>query len=244
MLHLRRGERLFDEISLQGFAAPEQQNDLVTSPSGAAPSIQSVVKRASDVVFALVMIILFAPLMLFIALLIWRGDGAPFFFAHERVGRDGRVFKCLKFRTMVRNSQRVLDDLLARDDDLRRQWLSTYKLNDDPRVIPRIGALLRKSSLDELPQLFNVLWGDMSLVGPRPVVADELDKYGAYRHHYMAVKPGLTGLWQVGGRSNASYDTRVSMDVWYVENAGLRTDLTILLQTAMSFVTGRLDGAR
>ena len=222
-----------------------QKHDLIDAGRRTSGQFaRGVIKRAFDIAFATTILIIFAPLMVLIALLIWRSDGMPIFFPHERVGKDGRIFKCLKFRTMVRESERVLDEMLATDASLRVQWLSSYKLKNDPRIIPQIGTLLRKSSLDELPQLFNVLMGDMSLVGPRPIIVDELDKYGRYRGHYMSVQPGLTGPWQVGGRSNASYDTRVRLDVWYVENAGLGTDLSILAQTTVSFLTGRLGGAR
>lgn len=252
-------DRGFDDPITQSFGdcgRPEQRYSIAAmasepgfasgsvSPARHGPARHGGVKRAADIVFATVMLLMFAPLIALIALLVWRGNGAPILFAHDRVGQDGRVFKCFKFRTMVKESQRVLDEMLASDPELRRQWISSYKLDNDPRVIPCIGMLLRRTSLDELPQLLNVLRGDMSLVGPRPVTPDELAKYGVYRSHYMSVKPGLTGPWQVSGRSNTSYDERVRMDVWYVENAGLQTDLSILFQTTVSFVTGRLDGAR
>lgn len=159
-----------------------------------------------------------------------RLDGGPALFAHQRVGANGQSFPCLKFRTMVVNSDRVLQEALDRDPELARTWAATRKLRNDPRVTP-IGRLLRASSLDELPQLINILRGEMSLVGPRPIVESEVPFYGDNISHYYAVRPGLTGLWQVSGRSNTSYDRRVELDVDYVTNWTLRLDVGILLKT-------------
>ncbi|MDS9468919.1 sugar transferase [Paracoccus sp. MBLB3053] len=202
------------------------------------------VKRLLDLSGACFILMLFGPLMLLIAGLIWARDGGPVLFGHERIGYNGRRFRCLKYRTMVRNSEEVLQSLLRRDPVTREHWYTHFKLQDDPRIIPGIGKLLRLSSLDELPQLFNVLRGEMSLVGPRPVTGEELVKYGVHRNHYLSVKPGLTGPWQIGGRSTTTYEGRVALDVWYVENAGNWTDIVILLRTARYFLTGALSGAR
>ena len=190
------------------------------------------------------MLLVFAPLMALIALMIWRQDGAPIIFKHKRIGRGGRVFECMKFRTMVNDADLVLERLLESDPVVRLQWEKYFKLDNDPRVIPGIGTLLRKSSLDELPQLLNVLAGDMSLVGPRPVTEVELHKYGAYRDQFLSVKPGLTGLWQIDGRSATTYEQRVQLDVMYINNATVMTDLGILFRTTTKFVSGRLTGAR
>ncbi|ETX13173.1 hypothetical protein OCH239_12955 [Roseivivax halodurans JCM 10272] len=197
-----------------------------------------------DITGALVMIVLFAPLFLTIIALVWLTEGGPFFFGHQRIGRNGLPFRCMKFRTMRRESEEILAEILATDPVARKQWNSCYKLENDPRIMPGIGHFLRKTSLDELPQLFNVLWGEMSLVGPRPVTEQELAKYGPYKSHYLAVRPGLTGEWQIGGRSSTTYDARVRMDVWYVENAGVLTDVRILARTVTFFLSGRLGGAR
>lgn len=188
-----------------------------------------IAKRAVDIVGSALGILLFSPLFL----TIWVCNaltGQPAFYGHRRVGRFGRSFACLKFRTMTVNASEALDDLLARDPDARREWHATYKLKNDPRVT-RLGALLRRTSLDELPQLWNVLKGDMSLVGPRPIVQDELRYYGDQAQSYLNVKPGLTGVWQVSGRNDTSYDERVSLDRWYVSNWCLWYDVVILFKT-------------
>jgi lipopolysaccharide/colanic/teichoic acid biosynthesis glycosyltransferase len=189
---------------------------------------------------ALVLLLLFSPLMLLVVALTWRRDGAPVFFAHYRVGRDGRLFRCLKFRTMVVNAEQVLAKILREDPRAREQWAKDQKLTHDPRVTP-IGRFLRHTSLDELPQLFNVLRGEMSLVGPRPITVSELTRYGRVRWHYLSVRPGMTGLWQVSGRNNASYDRRVALDRQYVERHSLWMDLGILVKT-VGVVVSR-DGA-
>lgn len=190
---------------------------------------------------ALLLLLLFAPLMLAVAWMIWRTDGRPIVFAHYRVGRHGRLFQCLKFRTMVRDAQPLLERLLREDAAAREQWAREQKLDNDPRITP-IGRFLRSTSLDELPQLVNVLTGDMALVGPRPITVPELERYGFARWHYLNVRPGMTGLWQVSGRNDVSYEERVRLDRRYVEQRNLRTDVGILLQT-VKVVLAR-DGAR
>jgi exopolysaccharide production protein ExoY len=181
-----------------------------------------------------------APLMLCIAWRIRREDGAPALFAHWRVGQRGHLFRCLKFRSMVRSADLVLADLLAHDANAREEWVRDHKLRDDPRVM-RVGRFLRRTSLDELPQLLNVLRGEMNLVGPRPVVVQEVPRYGEHKQHYLSVKPGMTGLWQVSGRNNLTYAQRVALDVRYVETRSLRRDLSILVRTVSVLVTR--DGA-
>lgn len=190
---------------------------------------------------ALLLLVLLAPLMVAVSFLIWRRDGAPILFGHYRVGRDGRLFKCLKFRTMVRNAQPVLDRLLREDPKARAQWEAEQKLDDDPRITP-VGRFLRRTSLDELPQLINVLRGEMALVGPRPITVPELERYGAARWHYLNTLPGMTGLWQVSGRNDLSYDERVRLDRSYAEQHGLALDLGILVRTVK--VVLKRDGAR
>ena len=148
----------------------------------------------------------------------------------QRIGRGGRVFPCLKFRTMVQNGERVLAAYLAANPEANAEWIATRKLKNDPRVT-RVGAVLRKLSLDELPQIINILQGDMSLVGPRPVVRDELEIYGSAAVYYLKSRPGLTGLWQVSGRNDVSYDTRVAFDRHYVENWSLFEDIRIIIKT-------------
>jgi Undecaprenyl-phosphate galactose phosphotransferase WbaP len=197
-----------------------------------------IAKRALDIIGAGVGLVLLAPFFLIVALMV-RADGGPAFFAHQRVGRGGKLFGCLKFRSMVVDSQARLETLLASDPAARAEWEATRKLKNDPRIT-RIGRFLRSTSLDELPQLINVLRGEMSLVGPRPVQEAEIDRYyGASAAHYMAVRPGITGLWQVSGRSETSYESRVALDVSYVSRPSLLADISILLRTPVAVLSRR-----
>lgn len=179
---------------------------------------------------AMLLLMLLGPAMLLVAAWIWRTDGAPVLFGHYRVGRNGKLFRCLKFRTMRRDSQQLLAQLLERDPAARAEWERDQKLRDDPRVTA-VGALLRRTSLDELPQLINVIRGEMSLVGPRPITVGELTRYGRVRWHYLSVTPGITGLWQVSGRNDTTYEERVALDRRYVESRSLVGDLIILVKT-------------
>lgn len=200
-------------------------HDPVTFPTGGA----AVAKRLLDVIGAVVLGLVFAPLMLVIFFLMRKGDGSVIY-CHWRVGRGGKMFSCLKFRTMVPNADQVLRDLLASDPELQAEWVRDHKLRNDPRVTP-LGRFLRRTSLDELPQLLNVLRGEMSLVGPRPVIREELLRYGRSVGTYLAAKPGITGLWQVTGRNNTDYRRRVVLDTYYVRNQNLLLDLYILAKT-------------
>lgn len=193
-------------------------------------------KRAMDIVCALSLILLLSPLLLSLMAMV-AASGRPIFFAHERIGRDGRTFPCYKFRTMVPNAAEVLRKLLDTDRQARAEWDREFKLRDDPRIT-LTGRFLRRTSLDELPQLWNVLRGDMSLVGPRPVIAEELARYGEDVCYYTQVRPGMTGLWQVSGRNNIDYAARVSLDAWYVRNWSLGTDIAILFKTLAVVVRG------
>lgn len=188
-------------------------------------------KRALDIVGALAMCVVFAPIALCSALLVLQQSGMPIIYRQRRVGLAGRSFEIYKFRSMVKDSDARLAALLAEDPKAAREWAQTHKLKDDPRVTA-IGHLLRKTSMDELPQLINVLKGEMSLVGPRPVVEPELEKYGASLPHYLSVKPGLTGLWQISGRSDVSYPERVALDVEYARSHSIFGDIQIVLKTA------------
>jgi Undecaprenyl-phosphate galactose phosphotransferase WbaP len=164
----------------------------------------------------------------------------PVFYRHTRIGRFGRKFHIFKFRTMTQNAEQVLQNHLDKSPHLKAEWDTTHKLKQDPRVT-HLGTLLRKSSLDELPQLFNILRGEMSLVGPRPIVDAEVEKYGKCFGFYVQVRPGLTGLWQVSGRNNTTYEQRVELDEYYVHNRGLKMYFQILWKTV--FVVLRRDGA-
>ncbi len=188
-----------------------------------------VLKTASDQAGALVLLVLLAPLMVTLAMLV-RAEGGPAFYRHRRIGAGGRTFECIKFRSMCIDADAVLRRLLANSPLVAEEWAATQKLSNDPRIT-RVGRFLRRSSLDELPQLFNVLRGEMSLVGPRPIVRDEIARYGRDIEYYYAARPGLTGLWQVSGRSDTSYAERVRLDVWYVRNWTLWHDLAILFRT-------------
>ena len=186
-------------------------------------------KRAFDLVVATLLLIALSPLFAYLAWKI-RGDGGPVFFLHQRIGRDGQPFGCIKFRTMVPNAPAVLQQLLATDPAARAEWDKDFKLKNDPRIT-RIGKFLRAYSLDELPQLWNVLKGEMSLVGPRPIVKGELQRYAEDADFYLETRPGMTGLWQISGRNNTDYGYRVSLDSWYVKNWSLWYDIVILLKT-------------
>jgi exopolysaccharide production protein ExoY len=195
--------------------------------------------RALDLTIALGVLIFTLPLLIVVALLVRMQDGGRAVFAHERIGRNGRMFKCLKFRSMVLDADRRLAELLASDPYARAEWDRDHKLKCDPRIT-RVGAFLRRSSLDELPQLFNVLRGDMSIVGPRPIVTAEISRYGRRFQHYCAVKPGITGLWQVSGRNDVAYRRRVAMDTLYARHKSLAWDIKLLLLTvpAVLFASG------
>lgn len=199
--------------------------------------VNRFLKRALDLFGASVGLLLIGGPILFIAMLI-RRDGAPPFYYQMRVGLNGKPFKCWKLRSMVPNSKEILEELLANDADARAEWERDFKLKNDPRIT-RIGHFIRKTSLDELPQLWNVLKGDMSLVGPRPIVEAELEYYGDKRHDYLAAKPGLTGLWQVSGRNDTSYAYRVYLDSWYVAHWSIWTDIVIIIQTIGTILTRR-----
>ena len=196
-------------------------------------------KRAFDIVGALSIIIMLLPALLVLGFLVGR-DGGPPIYGHERVGMNGRKFKCLKFRSMVINSKEVLEEVLRTDPVARAEWDKDFKLKNDPRIT-KVGHFIRKTSLDELPQLWNVIRGEMSLVGPRPVIEAELERYAGDVDYYLMAKPGMTGLWQVSGRNDIDYDTRVYFDSWYVKNWALWTDIAILFKTAG--VVLRRDGA-
>ncbi|EKH6432572.1 TPA: undecaprenyl-phosphate galactose phosphotransferase WbaP [Klebsiella oxytoca] len=198
-----------------------------------------ILKRIFDIIGSLAIIITLSPVLYYISCKV-KKDGGPAIYGHERIGKGGKSFKCLKFRSMVINSKEVLDKLLDTDEDARKEWEATFKLKDDPRIT-KIGRFLRRTSLDELPQLFNVLKGEMSLVGPRPIITAELERYNEEVDYYLLSKPGMTGLWQVSGRSDVDYETRVYLDAWYVKNWSMWNDVAILFKTIS--VVLKKDGA-
>ena len=198
-------------------------------------------KRTTDIVLSIGAIIFLLPVLIPIALIIKLSDGGPVFFKQKRIGRNGKEFMMYKFRSMVVDSRERLEHLLETNPKARAEWQATQKLKNDPRITP-FGHFLRKSSLDELPQILSILRGKMSVVGPRPIVRNEIEKYGDYFELYCETRPGLTGLWQVSGRSETSYETRVALDAKYVTERTYAMDLKILLQTIPA-VLGRA-GAR
>ncbi|MEY4771656.1 MAG: hypothetical protein RLZZ346_911 [Cyanobacteriota bacterium] len=189
-----------------------------------------LIKRAGDIGFSLLVLALGAPLLLLLAVLVKLSSKGSVFFCQRRIGRGYRGFGCLKFRTMRKDADRVLAQVLASDPELRAEFERDFKLKNDPRITP-IGKFLRRSSLDELPQFINVLKGEMSVVGPRPIVWDELERYGRNMDQVLSVRPGLTGLWQVSGRNNLPYETRVKLDLFYARNRSFWLDLGIILRT-------------
>ena len=194
-------------------------------------SIYLLSKRGLDVSVAFVMLLMALPLLLVLAVLVKLTSKGPVFFAHRRLGHNGEEFDCLKFRTMIADAE----ERLRQDPNLRQQFEEKFKLDDDPRITP-LGKFLRRTSLDELPQLFHVLTGEMSLVGPRPIVQNELSKYSIYANKLLTVKPGLSGLWQVCGRSDTTYPQRVIMDMHYIDHRSFTLDLQLLLLTASAVV--------
>jgi undecaprenyl-phosphate galactose phosphotransferase len=190
-----------------------------------------LMRQVFNYLLAILLLPVLLPIIAILAFLIKKESHGPVFFAHKRIGQNGRIIPTLKFRSMYSDASQRLEKLLAEDEEIKKEWETNFKLKDDPRVT-KIGALLRKTSLDELPQIFNVLKGEMNFVGPRPVIKQEIDQY--YKddaEYYFMVKPGITGLWQVSGRSDTDYEFRVATDKWYVSNWSLWLDIVILLKT-------------
>ncbi|CRX38083.1 sugar transferase [Estrella lausannensis] len=194
-------------------------------------------KRLFDIIFSAAVLLLASPLMLVITIMIRLTSKGRAIYSHERIGRGGRPFACYKFRTMYLDAEERLSEILERDTALKKEWLESRKLKCDPRVTP-IGAILRKTSLDELPQFFNVLIGDLAVVGPRPVVLDELkEHFGHKAVKILTVRPGITGIWQVSGRSDTSYKTRVLLDEIYVDSCSFSLDVSLILKTIPKMVS-------
>ena len=224
---------LTEGLTLHGRAESHDHHDWPMSAAArrvaTSSSLNTAAKRVFDIVGTLILAIVFSPLMLVIWLLMPRNGGSVIY-KHRRIGKDGKAFECLKFRTMVPNAEEVLQQLLQSDPQAKAEWVSDHKLRNDPRITP-VGRFLRRTSLDELPQLWNVIRGEMSLVGPRPVIKEELLRYGRNVGAYFAARPGITGLWQVTGRNDTDYRRRVALDTYYVRNQNLLLDLYILVKT-------------
>jgi exopolysaccharide production protein ExoY len=191
---------------------------------------EQFLKRSFDISFALVFLIASLPVLIILAIALQVDSQGRLFFVQQRVGHNGKLFNCFKFRTMHEDAETLLESLLANCSEARREWDLDHKLRNDPRVT-WLGGIVRKLSLDELPQLLNILSGEMSVVGPRPIVQAEISKYGSYFVDYCAVKPGLTGLWQVSGRNDVTYDERVQLDSEYRRKASFMFDFGIVLRT-------------
>ena len=223
-------------ISARGMM--EEQAVVLRVQNNLARKSNRIMKRIFDIVATVCGGILILPIFAIVVVLIYLDSPGPIVFGHKRVGQGGKEFPCYKFRSMVPNAQEALEVYLKENPTAREEWERDFKLKDDPRVT-RIGKFLRKTSLDELPQLWNVLVGDMSLVGPRPIVRDEIVKYGDYINDFYLVPPGITGVWQVSGRSDTTYEERVLMDSWYVHNWSVWIDIVYLLKTVLAVVKSK-----
>ena len=199
-------------------------------------------KRLFDILFSLLVLILFSPVYLVLTLLIASSSQGPIFYIQERVGKNYKPFNCIKFRTMVSNADEVLMQMMETSPELRHEFETSFKLKHDPRIT-KIGRFLRITSLDEFPQFWNVLKGDMSVVGPRPLVKEELPKYGSAIEEILTIRPGITGLWQVSGRNDIPYPRRVQIDLHYVKFGNLWLDLWIILKTVGVVVIPKNNGA-
>lgn len=199
-------------------------------------------KRLFDVVFSLLVLTLFSPVYLLLGLIIALSSPGPIFYVQERVGKNYKPFHCIKFRTMVVNADEMLTELIAASPGLRQEFEDNFKLKQDPRIT-RIGYFLRLTSLDEFPQFWNVLKGEMSVVGPRPLVAEELPRYGRHIDKVLTIKPGITGLWQVSGRNDIPYNRRVQIDLYYANSHNMWLDLWVILKTIVVVIMPKNNGA-
>jgi bacterial sugar transferase family protein len=188
------------------------------------------IKRVIDVIFASIALILLSPVFAIIAIAIKIDSKGPVFFTHKRIGKNGNIIKLYKFRSMVINAEELIKSFTP---EQMREYKENYKLTNDPRIT-KVGKFLRKTSLDELPQLINIINGDLSIIGPRPVVADELEKYGVNKDKFLSVTPGLTGYWAANGRSNTTYEQRMEMELYYIDNLSLKMDIKVFFKTILS----------
>ncbi|MFM6829550.1 MAG: sugar transferase [Novosphingobium sp.] len=208
------------------------------APKPTLGAFEAAAIRVFDVVSAMVLLVALLPFLVLLAIALQIDSPGRLFFVQKRVGAGGKMFPCLKFRTMVENADEVFAARMAQCAASREEWARDFKLRDDPRVT-RLGKAVRRLSLDEFPQLLNIIWGHMSVVGPRPIIRAEIERYGRFFPSYCAVKPGLTGLWQVSGRNDVSYHERVMLDVHYVQTKSLFTDLGIVFRTIPAVVSAQ-----
>lgn len=228
-------------LSSGPFGNAAQATDAAVLPrlgAGPVPDFSALPIRCFDVVVSFVALLLLLPVMLIIALVIKGSSAGPMIFCQQRVGRHGEMFPCLKFRTMVIDAQDRLERLLSESEEARAEWARDQKLRYDPRIT-FIGGFLRKTSLDELPQLVNVLLGQMSIVGPRPIITNEIERYGKRFDDYCSVRPGLTGLWQISGRNDVSYAMRVRLDSLYARRQSLSLNVAICFRTVPALLASR-----
>ena len=188
------------------------------------------IKRIADVILSSIGLVILSPLFLILGILVKLDSKGPVFFAHTRIGKDGKKFKMYKFRTMYENAEEMIKEFTP---EQMKEWKENYKLTNDPRIT-KIGKFLRKTSLDELPQIINIIKGDLSIIGPRPVIEPELEKYGVNKEKFLSVTPGLTGYWQANGRSSTTYEERMEMELYYIDNQSLKLDIKIFFKTIIS----------
>ena len=209
--------------------------DIVIVPKiskGASKINYISVKRIIDVIISTIGLIVLSPIFLILAIIIKLDSKGPVFFAHTRYGKDGKKFKMYKFRTMYENAQDMINDFTP---EQMKEWKENFKLQDDPRIT-KVGKFLRKTSLDELPQIVNIIKGDLSIIGPRPVIEEELEKYGDNKDKFLSVTPGLTGYWQANGRSSTTYEQRMEMELYYIDNISPKLDVKIFFKTIESVI--------
>ncbi len=207
-------------------------NEQVVVVKNQEKKVYNFFKRAFDLVSGLIGAIILSPIILLVAIMVKLDSPGPIIFGHERIGKNNKRIKVYKFRSMYENSQEIFDNFT---EEQKKEYYINFKLDNDPRIT-KIGAFLRKTSLDELPQLINIIKGDMSVVGPRPIVEKEVQKYGSYFEKFVSVTPGLTGYWQANGRSDTTYDERVKMDMYYIDNRSFGMDIKIIFKTFISVI--------
>ena len=213
-----------------------QENTSFKVKTDVKTNVYLCIKRVFDFSMSLVSLIILAPIFLLIAILIKLDSKGNVIYKHKRIGKNGKYIYLYKFRTMHTNSKEILEEIL-KDPEIKKEWEENFKLSNDPRVT-RVGKFLRRSSLDELPQLLNILIGNMSIVGPRPVVDGEIDKYGIYRNKLLSVTPGLTGWWACNGRSCTTYEERIKLELYYVDHKSILLDLKVIFKTFYTVIKG------
>lgn len=195
-------------------------------------------KRIVDIVLGCIGLVLLSPVFLILAICIKIDSKGPVIFAHKRIGKNGKEFNMYKFRSMYENAEEMIENF---SEEQKREWQENFKLENDPRIT-RVGKFLRKTSLDELPQIINIIKGDLSIIGPRPIVDEELEKYGKNKDKFLSITPGLTGYWQANGRSNTTYEERMQMELYYIDNQSLLLDIKIFFKTIVSVI--KKEGAK